>query len=453
MKRRRDTNQLSRYRPYPKQKAFHAASTLRRERLFLAGNQLGKTYSGGAEAAYHATGRYPDWWTGRRFDNPTAGWASGVTGIATRDTVQRIMLGRPGEFGTGAIPERDLIDVVPARGVADLQDTIKVRHVSGGVSRIAFKSYEQGREKWQGETLDWVWFDEEPSEEIYIEGLTRTNATNGFVWMTFTPLLGMSKVVTRFLTEPNVDREVITMTIDEVEHYTPQERARIVASYPAHEREARAKGIPTLGSGRIFPVEESLIRVDAFAIPATWARLGALDFGWDHPTAAVELAHDRDTDCVYITKAYRRREATPVVHAAALKPWGHDLRFVWPPDALQHDKGSGTHLADQYRVQGLGIMAEHVTFADGSNGVEAGLMEMLDRMETGRFKVFSHLGDWFEEFRLYHRKNGLVVKEMDDLMACSRYGIMGLRFARPPAVSGPKKSSNTRPATGTSWMG
>ena len=61
--------------------------------------------------------------------------------------------------------------------------------------------------------------------------------------------------------------------------------------------------------------------------------------------------------------------------------------------------------------------------------VQAGLMEMLTRMQTGRLKVFKHLNDWFEEFRLYDRKDGRVVKEGDDLMSATRYGIMMLRYA------------------------
>jgi hypothetical protein len=77
------------------------------------------------------------------------------------------------------------------------------------------------------------------------------------------------------------------------------------------------------------------------------------------------------------------------------------------------------------------MLPERVTFEDGTNGVEAGLMDMLDRMQTGRLKVFSHLVDWFEEFRLYHRKDGKVVKEFDDLMSASRYALMGKRFAEP----------------------
>jgi len=177
--RRRTENALAYYRPYAKQREFHAAGLSARERLLMAGNQLGKTLAGGFEAAMHATGRYPDWWQGRRFDQPTIAWVAGVTGESTRDNPQRILLGRSGQHGTGAIPKDAVANITPAGGVPQLVDSIEVRHVGGATSRIGFKSYEQGREKWQGETLDWIWFDEEPPLDIYTEGLTRTNRSQG----------------------------------------------------------------------------------------------------------------------------------------------------------------------------------------------------------------------------------------------------------------------------------
>ena len=147
----------------------------------------------------HATGRYPSWWVGRRFEKPVVGWACGATGEVVRDTVQKVLVGRPGQQGTGAIPKDAIAELVSARGTPDLLDTIKVHHVSGGYSLIGLKTYASGREKFQGETLDFVWFDEEPPADIYTEGLTRTNVGNGPVWMTLTPLLGVSEVVRRFL--------------------------------------------------------------------------------------------------------------------------------------------------------------------------------------------------------------------------------------------------------------
>jgi hypothetical protein len=227
----------------------------------------------------------------------------------------------------------------------------------------------------------------------------------------------------------NPDRIVIVATIDDAEHFSEEMRAKIIASYPAHEREARTKGVPTLGSGLIFPVIEEDIVIDPISIPAHWVQIGGIDFGWDHPTAAVALAWDRDADIVYVTKEYRKSQATPVIHAAAIKPWGN-FPWAWPHDGLQHDKGSGDQLAELYRAQGLDMLDERATFEDGTNGVEAGIMAMLDRMQTGRWKVFSTCGLWMEERRLYHRKDGKIVKERDDVISASRYAFMMLRHAR-----------------------
>src|SRR3954467_8782440 len=164
-------NRLARYVPYPKQAAFHAAGATARERLLMAGNQLGKTLAGGFEVAMHMTGRYPEWWCGRRFDRPVVGWVCGRTGEDLRGGMQRILLGRPGQIGSGAIPKESIVDLVTARGVAGLYDVIRVAHVSGGSSIAITKSYKAGREAFQGETLDFVSFDEKPPADIYTEGL------------------------------------------------------------------------------------------------------------------------------------------------------------------------------------------------------------------------------------------------------------------------------------------
>src|SRR3954452_11564031 len=142
-------NNLAHYSPYPKQSSFHAAGATHRERLLIAANQSGKSLAGAMECAMHATGRYPDWWKGRRFDKPTIGWGAGTTNETTRDTVQRILVGRPGQPGTAAIPKDAIMDLVSARGTPDLLDSIKVTHASGGVSVIGLKSYQRGRESFQ----------------------------------------------------------------------------------------------------------------------------------------------------------------------------------------------------------------------------------------------------------------------------------------------------------------
>lgn len=429
--RRQRTNRLKHYRPYAKQQEFHSKGAVFRERLFMAGNQLGKTYAGAAEAAMHLTGRYPDWWEGRRFDRPITMLAGSESYELTRDGVQRLLVGPPmteEEWGTGYIPQDAIVDTTRRSGVSGALDTVTVKHVTGGTSTLLLKAYEQGRGKWQANTVEYVWFDEEPPEDVYFEGITRTNATGGSIAVTFTPLKGMSAVVARYMLEESEDRTVISMTIHDAEHYTPAERAKIIASYPAHEREARTKGVPSLGSGLIFPVLEEDLVVAPFSIPEYWTQIGGLDFGWDHPTSAASLAWDRDRDIVYLTRDYRKREATPVMHAAALKPWGLWLPWSWPHDG-NNDTAAGKNLATQYREQGLSMLSHNATFEDGSNSVEAGLMDMLDRMQTGRFKVFSTCTNFLEERRMYHRKDGKVVKERDDTISAARYALMMIRFS------------------------
>ena len=219
------------------------------------------------------------------------------------------------------------------------------------------------------------------------------------------------------------------MTIDDAEHYSPEQRQSIIDSYPAHEREARTKGIPSMGSGRVFPVTEESITCAPFVVPAHYVQINGLDFGWDHPFAAINCAWDREADVFYVCKEYAQREATPVIHAAAIKPWGAWVPCAWPHDGMQHDKGSGEALAEQYKAQGLNMLLEKATFEDGGIGVEAGIMEMLDRMQTGRWKVFSTCGGWFGEFRLYHRLEGLIEKIKDDRISASRYAYMMRRHA------------------------
>lgn len=438
-------NQLERYAPYPKQAQFHNLGATKRERMLSAGNQLGKTLSAANELAMHLTGKYPAWWEGRRFIKENHWLAGSESGELTRRGVQRYLFGRDprNDPGTGSIPKSHILDLSWSRHVNDFIDTAKIKFIAPdgttGVSTVSLKSYDQGRSKWQADTVNGVWFDEEPDEDLYMEGLTRTNATMGAVIVTCTLLKGMTSIASRFWRELSKypDAGMVNMTIDDVDHYTSEQKAKIIASYPAHERDARTKGTPSLGSGRIFPVDEESLKIDLFQIPAHWRQICGIDFGWDHPSAAIKIAHDVDDDVVYITAAHRQKEQTPLLFAAAVKPWGDWIPWAWPHDGLQHDKGSGEALAGQYAKHGLNMLPWKATHppadgekeGSGGNSVEAGLVDMLDRMQTGRLKVFKHIGDWFEEFRMYHRKDGKVVKLDDDLMAATRYAIMMLRHA------------------------
>jgi phage terminase large subunit-like protein len=437
--RRRSFNRLADYHPYTKQRQFHNA--LERERMLMAGNQLGKTLAASMEVAMHLTGRYPDWFQGKRFDRPVRWIAGSESAELTRKGVQRLLLGPPENeqlWGTGAIPKDCLLDTSPRQGVPDAVASIIVKSDWGGISSIQLQSYDQGRSKWQAETLDGGWLDEEPPEDVYFELLTRTNTTLGPVMTTLTPLEGVSAVVRRFYIEKVVGTHLTMMTIHDAEHYTDEQRAAIIATYPEHERKARTEGIPQLGSGRVFPFERVQIAEESFPIPEHWPQICGIDFGWDHPSAGARLAWDRDSDVIHVIACHRAKAQTPMMFAGATLPWGNWLPWAWPHDGKQSggkfDQQEQQQLQALYKKHGLKMLFQHAQFEDGTNGVEAGITDMYERMETGRWKVFAHLADWFEEFELYHRKDGLIVKLNDDLISASRYALMMKRLAITKSV-------------------
>ena len=390
------------------------------------------TLSAGMELSYHLTGQYPDWWEGRRFLGPTKWWASNTNNETVRDNPQRILMGQGQDWGTGTIPGMAIENVTMSRGFPNLVDTVQIKHRAGGCSHLQFKAYEQGRTKWQGETLTGgIWFDEEPPLEIYSEGITRL-APGGVALFTATPLLGMSEVVCQFYPHPdNADRFLVQMQIEDAGHYTPEERQQRIDGYPAFEREARSKGIPMLGSGRIFPIAAEEIEEEPLeSIPSYWPQIIGIDFGYEHPFAAVHAAWDRDADVVHITKTYRESHQTPPIHVAAIKGWGPWIRCAWPHDGTQTQKGEGTTLKYMYERAGLKMMAEHARTRDGNFYVEPGVTDMLTRMQTGKLRVAKHLSDWFAEFHTYHRKQGKIVKEKDDLLDATRCLLMSLWAAK-----------------------
>ncbi len=184
---------------YPKHLEFFAAGQEYTERCFLAGNRTGKTDAGAYETTLHLTGNYPHWWEGRRFERPIKAWAAGDTHKTVREILQEKLLGRFGEYGTGMIPGDALLRVTNKSGIAEAGDRIYVRHVSGGTSILALKSYQEGRKSFQGAGLDLVWLDEEVPIEIYDECLVRLMTSGGCMMLTFTPLMGLTQLVLRFL--------------------------------------------------------------------------------------------------------------------------------------------------------------------------------------------------------------------------------------------------------------
>jgi phage terminase large subunit-like protein len=435
--------------PYPKQAQFFATGQRFRERGLFAGTQLGKSESAAFEMSCHLTGRYPPDWPGRKWDRPIRAWAVGENLKMSRDVQQKKLCGEPGNveaFGSGMIPKSAFIgDPVLARGEANAYDTIQVRHVSGGISVLKFRTYQAGQAALQGETLDVVWCDEEPADyAVYAECLARVTATGGMLLITFTPLKGMSEISARYRNEFSPDRTYVQFGIDDIPadgHIKPEDRAMIVGGYPIHERDARSKGEPMLGSGKIYQTPESLIIEDLnpLEFPRYWRWGAGIDLGIDHPWAYVLLCHDVDQDVLHIVAELRVSGQTPgqhyaLIRALEMRTFGRQMHFpvAWPADAGTRDRGSGEPVKNLYKQYGLRMMAESATHANlkgaAANSLEGGVQEIDLREKNSKLKVSRSCVNYLEERRLYHRKDGEIVRLRDDTLAAARYGIMMKRF-------------------------
>lgn len=214
---------------YPWAVQWMAAGAQHKERLLLAANKVGKTQTAAFEISTHLTGLYPHWWEGFRFDKPNAWWAAGDTMETTRDVPQTALMGPhdgvPRQEWSGMIPPHLVHHTArKSGGIPNCLAQVWVKHVSGGLSTLAWKSYDQGRRSFQGTDQDGIWLDEEPPDagenqqsDIYTECLLRTMVTGGLVMSTFTPLRGLTAFVEQYLRDalmpdPGTGKVVPAMT-------------------------------------------------------------------------------------------------------------------------------------------------------------------------------------------------------------------------------------------------
>lgn len=449
---------------YKKHLAGFTAMTDNKHVWMMAGNRTGKTESWMLYAVTCAlTGIYPEWWPGRKWDRPVNVWLAGKTGTTTRDILQYKLLGKNNERGTGLIPAKNIINTTAKSGIAEAVDTLYVRHSSGGVSTVQFKSYDQGRKAFEGTEQDIIGCDEEPPMDVYEEMTLRTMTTRGSIWASFTPLEGFTELIANEFPEGFPDgcvpegktvngKFIVTMSWDDVPHLSEQDKEELWGSIAPHLREARKKGLPAIGSGLIYPVPPDDYQVDPFPIPDTWKKVYGLDVGWNK-TAAIFGAIDPNTDVLYIYSEHYKGQAEPTIHAHAIKQRGEWIPGVVDPAARGRSQVDGKKLVDEYRNEGLDLYW-------AKNAREAGILKVWQGLTTGKIKMFKSLHHIFSEMRLYRRdEDGVVVKENDHALDALRYLVMsGLERARiAPAYAnrGRKRAPEYvySDGGGLDWMG
>ena len=472
-------NRLEFFDPYPFQVKFlnsHAS-----EIALRAANQIGKTMSGVAWDAMDLTGRYPDWYTGIKYDHPVNIVLGCINNDKTRDVLQKELFGDPiewqEELGTGWIPLDCIGKSQKKRGVPDAFYHVRIKHFTNGVedgwSKVTFLAYEMGKETWMAHKADVTHLDEESPMDILEQAARSGIATGGRIRMTFTPENGVTDVVklvendyelhtaewkdvcgTDFtFTTKNGDefkfKSVYTLINKNLGHLTEYKIRAAAKKIPAHSIKMRMQGIPVLGSGLVFRFDENEFKRDAFEFSDHFKYIDALDFGGisstAHPTAYARGAYDPTNDKIIIYDGFKLqgREIPEVAAHIIMKPNSDVIPVVWPHDG--HKMGAGGQTtSDQYTSAGVNMYVNeelpeksHATHppietqieGKGGNKIMPGIDEMALRMNDGRLVVLDTVYEFWEEYRKYHMKDGKIVDIDDDFMAAVRYIVMMIRHA------------------------
>lgn len=434
------TGNLSRDK-YVKHMECFAAGKITPFRCVMGANRCGKSEGIGAyETALHLTGDYPDWWVGHRYGRPIRALCVASDADQLRKSVQRKLFGS--EWGEGMI-RGALLPREEARawsGATGVYRYAKVKCKFGGFSELWFGTYDQGREAFEAFEIDWVWEDEEPPQDIHGEILIRTMKSDQLdiiesdarVIYTYTPIKGMTDLTMSVLekqaaNDPGV--HVTNITWDDVPHLSETAKALILSECPKFMRDARSKGIPVAGEGRIYQIEESRIICDPFQIPKHYKWVFGFDVGFYH-TAAVFLAIDCDNDNWYAVEDYDDGGLDEVsgevidytIHATRIKARSMALAgFVMPGvgDCAELDKRSGKSYQALYKECGLDI-----TLAN--KGIDAGLTAVQAKFANGTLKIFNtpKTAGLRKEINQYSQEKGKPIKLNNHRPDGLRYGVL-----------------------------
>jgi phage terminase large subunit-like protein len=432
---------------YPKHLQFFKAGKDYMQRAFIAGNQTGKTLACAFETSLHLTGLYPDWWEGRRFDHPIKAWAAGVSAARVKETIQDYLLGSIWDIGSGMIPAECIVDTTSsASQVSGLKADIIVKHYTNGIhdgnSVISLKSYTDEREKFQGSRLDLIWMDEEDKKGpgIYKECLTRFATTGGMMICSFTPLYSLTEVVLSFIPalefaeggcgetkDPEgklTNKFVANATWDDIPHLNEASKEMLLKEYRPEERNARTRGIPGLGAGLIYPVEQRMYTFtpnkELMQSLQDLPRAYAMDIAYTSGvTAAVWGYYDEHDDTWWIYDEYYCSGMPPVVHAEAIKQKGSWIEGVVDPSSERQVKaGDDLRIIDEYRNRGL-------LLEKARNTLYAGIDEVYNRFVTGRLKISIRCEKLLWELKQYRKdEKGQIVDMNDHACDCLRYLVM-----------------------------
>lgn len=443
LKKRKKDDYLAAYnkgKRHKKQILFHKCK--KRNRWVFGGNRSGKTECGAVECLWILRGIHPY----KKNRKDVFGWAVSLSQQVQRDVAQaKILHYLPKSWIAGITMLSGRRDS-PAGGIID---QIKIKNVFGGISTLGFKSCDQGREKFQGSSLDFVWFDEEPPRDIYEECLMRVMDRRGEIFGTMTPLKGKTfiynEVYRNVRGNPEMWHEF--MSWEDNPFLSKKEIKLLEGALDSSALDARKYGKFSDGKGLVYPEFDKAVHViPPFDVPREWQDNISIDPGLNNPLSAHWYAVDWDGN-IYVVAEHFASGRDIDFHAAAIKEisrkigWKSDgagrLNALIDSAANQRTLASSKSVAELFYERGILV----------NTGVNKDIFAGVSRVKSflkggaggGKLFIFSCCENMIREFETYRWAAGDTPYKVDDhCMDELRYYIM----SRPaPPVKPPGELS------------
>ncbi len=426
---RYNSNKLNFYnkgrKVHKKQIAFHKCK--KRNRWVFGGNRSGKTECGAVEVVYLACGNHP-----YKKNKLTSGWVVSLSRQVQRDVAQRKIL----EY----LPASCIEKIVMVSGGQDsaengIIDFILVRSQVGGISKIGFKSCDQGREKFQGTSLDYVWFDEEPPYDIYLECKMRVLDKCGEIFGTMTPLKGLTWVYNTIYLNDKNDNEIWYEMMEWADNpfLSKKEIESMTKSLPAEEIESRRYGKFMQNGGMVYSeFDENVHVIEPFEVPMEWQDNISIDPGLHNPLSAHFYAVDYDGN-VYVVAEHYQAQKTVEYHAEKIKEiarslnWKTDskgfLRAIIDSAARQKTLASEKNVVELFYENGILVNPQV------DKDMFAGISTVKSYLKTAdgstRLFIFKNCVNLIREIKNYWWGDGdLPIKKDDHALDELRYYLM-----------------------------
>ncbi len=438
--KRQSFDKLSKYnvgdKIHNKQLEFHKC--LKKNRWVFGGNRSGKTECGAVEAIYMARGIHPY----RENRDNVFGWVVSLSQQVQRDVAQAKILSY---LNPSWIEDITMLSGKKDSAKYGVIDQIRIKNVFGGTSVIGFKSCDQGREKFQGSSLDFVWFDEEPPKDIYDECRMRVIDKKGEIFGTMTPLKGLTFIYSEIFLNENGSNEVWCEFMEWADNpfLDKDELLELTRSLSADQLESRRYGRFKQSEGLVYPeFDQNVHVIEGFDVPFDWQDTISIDPGYNNPLSAHWYAMDFDGN-VYVVAEHFEAKKDVLYHSEKIKEISK--KIGWKSDS----KGRVSALIDSAANQKTLSAVKSVTEMFYENGILvdpnvnkdmfSGIQRVKDylRIVNGKPKlyIFKNCVNLIREFKSYWWQEGESPRKTDD------HSLDELRYYLMKKTSPPKEKN------------